>query len=104
MGKALSQLCDRTAFQCAGEKQLSMTVGLDSIAEGSVVRVARCVLKLTPRAWAFAARHEAAIAAHWEQRRLESSKLYDGVVHLLCECALAHNVVSATFLRTNVRR
>jgi len=80
-----------------------MTVGLDSIAEGSVVRIARCVLKLTPRAWAFAARHEAAIAAHWEQRRLESSKLYDGVVHLLCECALEHNVFSATFLRTNFK-
>ncbi len=80
-----------------------MAAERDNLAEGAVVRVARCALNLAPEAWPFAARHEADIATHWERRRSVSPKLYDGVVHLLRACTLEHNVFTATFLRTDFK-
>jgi hypothetical protein len=96
-------MCVRTVFYCAGEKRSNMTAGLDNITEGGVVRVARCALRLAPEAWPFAVRHADEIAAHWEQRRSVSPKLYDGVVHLLRTCTLEHNVFTATLLRTDFK-
>lgn len=80
-----------------------MTGGLDRIAEGGVVRVARCALRVCPEAWSFAVRHADEIAAYWERRRSDSPKLYDGVLHLLRRCAFEHNVFTATFLRTDFK-
>lgn len=94
--------CRRTIFNCVGEK-LSKLAGSDSITKGAVVRVAGCALDLAPEAWPFAARHKHEIAEHWEQCRSERPKLYDGVVHLLRNGTIEHNVFTATFLRTDFK-
>lgn len=86
-----------------GKKRSNMTDRFDSIAEGGVVRVTRCVLSVAPEAWPFAARHAEEIAAHWEKRRSFSPKLYDGAVHLLRTCTFEHNVFTATLLRTDFK-
>jgi len=80
-----------------------MLVGSHSTTEGTVVRVTGCAFDLAPEAWPFAARHKHEIAAHWEQRRSERPKLYDGVVHLLRNSTIEHNVFTATFLRTDFK-
>lgn len=80
-----------------------MTGGLDNIAEGGVVRVARCALRVSPEAWPFAVRHADEIAAHWEKRRSESPKLYDGVLHVLRTCTFEQNAFTATLLRTDFK-
>ncbi len=80
-----------------------MLAGSDSITKGAVVRVERCVFDLASAAWPFAVRHKHGIAEHWEQRRSERPKLYDGVVHLLRNGTIEHNVFTATFLRTDFK-
>ena len=80
-----------------------MSVGSHSTTKGTVVRVTGCASDLAPEAWPFAERHKHEIGAHWEQRRSERPKLYDGVVHLLRNFTIEHNVFTATFLRTDFK-
>ena len=80
-----------------------MTGGLDNIAEGGVVRVARCALHVSPEAWPFAVRHADDIAAHWEKSHSDSPKLYDGVLHLLRTCTFEQNAFTATLLRADFK-
>ena len=80
-----------------------MTAGLDRLAAGGVVRVARCALRLAPEAWPFAVQHADEIAEHWEQQRSVNPKFYDGVVHLLRTCTFEHNVFTATLLRSDFK-
>ncbi len=80
-----------------------MTAGLDRLAPGGVVRVARCALRLAPEAWPFAMQHADEIAEHWEQQRSVNPKFYDGVVHLLRTCMFEHNVFTATLLRSDFK-
>jgi len=80
-----------------------MSAEWDNLVQEAVLCVEACALTVSAGAWSFAAQHQHEIAAHWEQRRLESPKLYNGVVHLLRSFALEHNVFTATFLRTDFK-
>jgi len=72
-------------------------------AGGQVVRVDRCELQATGEAWDFARRYRAEIDAHWERRKAERARFFNGTVHLMAGHAVAEGVLTARFIRTDFK-
>jgi 8-oxo-dGTP pyrophosphatase MutT (NUDIX family) len=66
-------------------------------------RLAQCALAVGAERWAFAERHEAEIAAHWQRSRIERPKLFDGAVYLLGSYAIEGRALTGTLLRTDFK-
>ncbi|MCC7252422.1 NUDIX hydrolase [Hyphomicrobium sp.] len=61
-------------------------------------------LNVTDGGWAFADRSREEIDQHWELRTHEKPGFFNGVVHLMTECALsAGGMFSARFVRTDFK-
>lgn len=71
--------------------------------EGTVVSVARCVLRAEDTAWDFPSRNAEAISTHWAASKAQNPAFFDGIIHLMTGCSLAHDVFSATFQATDFK-
>jgi len=59
-----------------------------------VIAIERCDLVAADFAWAFAARRQREIDAHWQRRRAENPAFFNGRVHMLARYAVSGGVLS----------
>jgi 8-oxo-dGTP pyrophosphatase MutT (NUDIX family) len=68
-----------------------------------VQRIDRCELVVGGGRWAFAEAHAAEIDAHWQRRLSASPGMFNGVIHILGEGAIADGGLSGRMLRTDFK-
>lgn len=68
-----------------------------------VTRVATCDLRVAPGRWAWADANASAVDAHWQRRRVEQPKLFNGVIYLVSAAAVVGDRLVATFLATEFK-
>lgn len=72
-------------------------------ASGTIVRIARCDLRVTAERWEFAEAQRAEIDAHWERRRADNPVFFNGALCLMRRHVLEDDVFRADFLRTDFK-